>query len=279
MPHTILITGCSSGIGLHAALQLHSRGYHVIASVRNPDDAAPLEKAGIDVVQLDLNDSKSIGQALDETCKLTGGRLDALFNNAAYGQPGAVEDLSREALTAQFETNVLGTQDLTNQVIRIMRRQGHGRIIYNSSVLGLVAMAYRGAYNASKYAIEGLADTMRLELAGSDISVSLIEPGPIESHFRANAMQHYQRHINKSQSPHQTVYAAMEKRLQKPGPAAPFTLGPEAVTKKLIHALESRRPRIRYYVTFPTYLFATLKRLLPGRLLDALLRKVSNSEH
>lgn len=277
-PQHILITGCSSGIGLAAALTLHRRGYHVIASVRNLQDAQPLETVGIDVIQLDLNDSQSIEQALDETLELTGGRLDALFNNAAFGQPGAVEDLSRQALSEQFETNVLGTQDLTNRVIRIMRQQGHGRIIYNSSVLGLVAMAYRGAYNASKYAIEGLADTLRLELTGSGISVSLIEPGPIASQFRANAMKKYQQHINKAQSPHQAVYEGMEKRLQKPGPAAPFTLGPDAVTDKLIHALESSRPRARYFVTFPTYLFATLKRLFPGWLLDAVLRKVSKKE-
>lgn len=277
-PQHVLITGCSSGIGLDAAFTLHQRGYHVIASVRNLQDAQPLETIGIDVIQLDLNDSQSIEQALDETLELTGGRLDALFNNAAFGQPGAVEDLSRQALSEQFETNVLGTQDLTNRVIRIMRQQGHGRIIYNSSVLGLVAMAYRGAYNASKYAIEGLADTLRLELTGSGISVSLIEPGPIESQFRANAMKKYQQHINKQQSPHHAVYEGMEKRLQKPGPAAPFTLGPDAVTNKLIHALESSRPRARYFVTFPTYLFATLKRLLPGWMLDAVLRKVSKKE-
>lgn len=277
--HSILITGCSSGIGLDAALKLHQRGYHVIASVRQLEDASPLKSAGIDVIQLDLNDPQSISQALEETLHLAGGRLDALFNNAAYGQPGAVEDLTRQALSEQFETNVLGTQDLTNRVIHIMRQQGHGRIIYNSSVLGLVAMAYRGAYNASKYAIEGLADTLRLELTGSGISVSLIEPGPIESQFRANAMKKYQQHIDKTHSPHQATYEAMEKRLQKPGPAAPFTLGPEAVTDKLIHALESRRPRARYFVTFPTYMFAMLKRLLPVWMLDAVLRKVSRSEH
>lgn len=278
-PANILITGCSSGIGLDAALTLHQRGYQVIATVRRKADAPPLQTAGIAVVELDLNDPQSIEQALSQTLQITGGRLDALFNNTAYGQPGAVEDLSRQALREQFETNVLGTQDLTNRVIRIMRQQGHGRIIYNSSVLGLVAMAYRGAYNASKYALEGLADTLRLELTGSGIDISLIEPGPIESRFRANAMRKYQQHIDKTASSHQAVYSAMEKRLQKPGPAAPFTLGPDAVTKKLIHALESRRPRAHYYVTFPTYLFAYLKRLLPTRALDAFLRKVANSEH
>lgn len=279
VPRNILITGCSSGIGLDAAIRLHQRGYRVIAAVRRVTDAQPLENAGIDVIQLDLDDPRSIEQALAQALDLTGGRLDALFNNAAYGQPGAVEDLSRQALHDQFNTNVLGTQDLTNRVISIMRQQGHGRIVYNSSVLGLVAMAYRGAYNASKYAIEGLADTLRLELYGSGISVSLIEPGPIESRFRANAMQKYQQHIDKTASPHQTVYTAMEKRLQQPGPAAPFTLGPAAVTGKLIHALESRRPKARYYVTLPTYLFAVLKRLLPARGLDAVLRKVSSSEN
>lgn len=279
LPPNVLITGCSSGIGLNAAIALSQRGYQVIATVRRLSDAQPLTEAGIDVIEMDLDDTHAIEQALTKILMLTGGRLDALFNNAAYGQPGAVEDLSRQALRDQLNTNVLGTQDLTNRVISVMRQQGHGRIIYNSSVLGLVAMAYRGAYNASKYAIEGLADTLRLELHGSGISVSLIEPGPIESRFRANAMQKYQQHIDKTTSPHQAVYTAMEKRLQKPGPAAPFTLGPEAVTHKLIHALESRRPKARYYVTFPTYLFAVLKRLLPARGLDAILRRVSKSEN
>lgn len=276
---TILITGCSSGIGLCAAKLLHQRGYHVIATVRKTQDEAPLKQLGITTTLLELTDSESIHKAVTFTLEHFNGQIDALFNNAAYGQPGAVEDLSRHVLQQQFETNVFGTQELTNLIITQMRLQGHGRIIYNSSVLGFVSMAYRGAYNASKYALEGLADTLRLELHDTNIHVSLIEPGPITSQFRANAFAKYQQNIHKEQSAHQQTYDAMEQRLTKQGPAVPFTLPPEAVVKKLIHALESNSPKVRYYVTFPTYLFAILKRLLPHRWLDWLLIKLSQDEH
>ena len=275
----ILITGCSSGIGLCAAKVLHQQGYNVIATVRKASDAAPLQKLGIITTELELADSESIQRVIDFTLTHFNGHIDGLFNNAAYGQPGAVEDLSRTVLREQFETNVFGTQELTNLVIAQMRKQGHGRIIYNSSVLGIISMAYRGAYNASKYALEGLADTLRQELHGSNIHISLIEPGPILSQFRANAFAKYQQNIDKESSAHQETYHVMEQRLTKQGPAAPFTLPAEAVVKKLIHALESKRPKIRYYVTFPTYLFATLKRLLPHRALDWVLIKISQSEN
>jgi len=275
----ILITGCSSGIGLCAAKVLHQQGYNVIATVRNASDAVPLQQLGVITTELELADSESIQRVIDFTLKHFNGNIDGLFNNAAYGQPGAVEDLSRAVLREQFETNVFGTQELTNLVIAQMRKQGHGRIIYNSSVLGIISMAYRGAYNASKYALEGLADTLRQELHGSNIHISLIEPGPILSQFRANAFAKYQQNIDKESSAHQETYHVMEQRLTKQGAAAPFTLPAEAVVKKLIHALESKRPKIRYYVTFPTYLFATLKRLLPHRALDWVLIKISQSEN
>jgi NAD(P)-dependent dehydrogenase (short-subunit alcohol dehydrogenase family) len=207
----------------------------------------------------------------------TDGALYALFNNGAYGQPGAVEDLTREVLRAQLETNLLGWHDLTRRLLPLMRRQGAGRIIQNSSVLGLVAMPYRGAYNCSKYALEGLTDTLRLELSGSGIHVSLIEPGPIESHFRANAMRMWQRNVDAEHSVHRAQYRAMQARLEKEGPAAPFTLPPAAVLKRVIHALESPRPKPRYYVTTPTYLFGFLRRVLPTRALDALLRRASGN--
>jgi len=274
----ILITGCSSGIGLCAANTLQKRGFNVVATVRSEPDKIDLQQQGLKVVLMDLADEQSIQQAFTESMRLFKGSIDGLFNNAAFGQPGAVEDLSRQALQQQFETNVFGTQQLTNLVIAQMRQQGHGRIVYNSSVLGLVALAYRGAYNASKYAIEGLADTLRLELHGSGIHISLIEPGPISSRFRANAFAKYQQHIDKTQSAHQHTYEAMEARLNKQGPAAPFTLPPDEVVKKCLHAFEAKTPKIRYYVTFPTYLFATLKRVLPHRALDWVLRKVSDNE-
>jgi NAD(P)-dependent dehydrogenase (short-subunit alcohol dehydrogenase family) len=272
---TVLITGCSSGIGYCVAQGLKQRGYGVIATARCTEDVARLREEGFDALQLDLDDSASIRQALAQAAAQAPQGIYGLFNNGAWGLPGAVEDLSREALRAQFETNLFGTMELTNRMIRLMRVRGGGRIIQNSSVLGLVAFPYRGAYNASKFALEGMTDTLRMELRGSGIHISLIEPGPIVSRFRENAFRRYQQYIAKDDSAHRSQYEAMEQRLLKEGPAAPFTLPPEAVLAKVVHALESPRPRIRYYVTFPTWLFAVLRRLLPAGLLDRALIKAS----
>ncbi|MET0051912.1 MAG: SDR family oxidoreductase [Candidatus Thiodiazotropha sp.] len=277
MEKSILITGCSSGIGQTVASGLRERGYRVFATARKPQDVADLEQQGYETCLLDLRDSASIASALDHVLKRTQGKLYALFNNGAYGQPGAVEDLTREALREQFETNLFGWHELTCQVIPVMRRQGHGRIIQNSSILGYMTLPYRGAYVASKYALEGLSDTLRLELTGSGIHVVLIEPGPIESRFRTNALAKWQEHVDPEQSFHRDHYLSMLERLRKPGPAAPFTLPPEAVLKKVIHALESPRPRIRYPVTFPAHLFALLRRILTGRGMDRVLMRVSGS--
>ncbi|MFA7240536.1 MAG: SDR family oxidoreductase [Sulfuricellaceae bacterium] len=272
---SILITGCSSGIGQCVAEGLAARGYRVFATARREEDVKELQARGLESLPLDLANSASIRQALAEILARSGGTLHALFNNGAYGQPGAVEDLRREVLREQFETNLFGALELTNLVIPVMRAQGHGRIVMNSSVLGFVAMPYRGAYNASKFALEGLTDTLRLELAGSGVFVSLIEPGPIASRFRANAHAAFKKNIDAGRSLHRDMYLAMERRLEKPGPAAPFTLPPEAVLKKVIHALEHSRPKVRYYVTFPTYLFAVLKRILPQRAMDWVLTQAS----
>jgi NAD(P)-dependent dehydrogenase (short-subunit alcohol dehydrogenase family) len=270
----VLITGCSSGIGLCCAEGLKARGYRVFATARKPEDVARLREQGFEAYRLDIADPQSIREGVEQVLEATGGRLYGLFNNAGFGQPGAVEDLSRDALREQFETNVFGTLELTNLVLPVMRGQDEGRVIINSSVLGFAAMAYRGAYNASKYALEGLADTLRLELAGSGVYVSLVEPGPIRSRFRDNAYALYLKNIEPENSFHRNQYLKMEARLLKQGPSTPFTLGPEAVLEKLIHALEANKPKARYYVTFPTYLFAYLKRVLPTRWLDELLRRV-----
>ena len=272
---TILITGCSTGIGHCVAHGLAKRGHRVIASCRNPEDVKRLKQEGLDCIQIDLKDSKSIQNAVKECMALCNGQLDALFNNGAYGLAGAVEDISREAIRDQFETNVFGWLELTNLILPTMRQQGHGRIIQNSSVLGFVALPYRGAYSASKYAIEGLSDTLRLELADTNIQVSLIEPGPIESQFRKNAQHAFNKYINREDSAHQQQYNAMEQRLQKQGHAVAFTLPATAVLDKVIHALESKQAKARYYVTFPTYLFGTLKRILSSRMVDRLMLKVS----
>ncbi|MFO7809498.1 MAG: SDR family NAD(P)-dependent oxidoreductase [Guyparkeria sp.] len=274
-PRRVLITGCSSGIGRRAAEILAERGHHVVASLRNPDDVAEWPYAQIPAVALDLDDPASIRAGLAAAVEAAGGPIEALFNNGAYGQPGAVEDLTRDTLRAQLETNLLGTVELTNQVIPSMREAGFGRIVQNSSVLGVSALAFRGAYVASKFALEGISDTMRLELAGSGIDVSLIEPGPITSRFRANSQRAFEAHIDWQHSVHHDAYKRQLERLQKPGPAAPFTLPPEAVVRRLIHALESRRPKARYPVTVPTYLFAVLKRLLTTRAMDRVLARAS----
>jgi len=271
---SILITGCSSGIGLCVANGLKDRGHHVIATARHKEDVTRLQLNGFDAFHLDLRDSLSIQNAVKETLNCTHGKLDALFNNGAYGQAGALEDISRDTLREQFETNLFGWHELTNLILPIMRKQGHGRIIQNSSILGFVSMPYRGAYNASKYALEGLSDTLRQELRGSDIHLSLIEPGPIKSKFRQNALAAFNRHIDIEKSAHKNNYKTLLARLEKQGTASMFTLEPEAVLKKVIHALENKRPRIRYYVTFPTYLFGFLKRILSQRILDNITSKI-----
>ncbi|WP_018152175.1 SDR family NAD(P)-dependent oxidoreductase [Leeia oryzae] len=270
---SILITGCSSGIGLCVAKGLTERGWRVFATARRPEDVIRLQDDGLEALQLDVADSESIHTAVAIILGRTGGKLDALFNNAGYGQPGAVEDLTREAMRAQFETNLFGALELTNLLIPVMRKQGHGRILFNSSILGFAAMPMRGAYNASKFAMEGLVDTLRLELRGTGIYPSLIEPGPIRSKFRPNAylayQQYLQPHIQRKADPiHQAIYQTLEARLTKEGAVVPFTLGPEAVLKAAIHALESKRPKARYPVTTPTKVFAILKRILPQRLQD-----------
>ncbi|EIJ42637.1 short-chain dehydrogenase of unknown substrate specificity [Beggiatoa alba B18LD] len=270
----VLVTGCSSGIGYCVAKGLQARGYRVFATARRAEDIARLQTEGLETLYLELSDSASIHQAVETLLQKTGGQLYGLFNNAAYGQPGAVEDLSRTALEAQFASNLFGTHELTCLLLPVMRRQGEGRIIQNSSILGLIAMPMRGAYNASKFALEGLSDTLRLELQGTNIFISLIEPGPIRSRFRLNALAMYKKYIDPSHSPHQAHYQQAEARLQKQGDGAPFTLPPDAVLTRVIHALEAKRPKIRYYVTFPTYLLTTLKWLLPHRIMDWLIRQL-----
>lgn len=268
----VLVTGCSTGIGRCTALLLRERGYRVFATARGGDDVAALADAGLEALALDLTRPESIEAAVAAVLEATGGRLYGLFNNAGYGQPAAVEDLTREALVAQFEVNLFGTVDLTRRVIPVMRRQGHGRIVMNSSVLGFAAMRLRGAYSASKYALEAIADTLRLELAGTGVHVSLIEPGPIRSAFRDNAQAAFRRHGPGDGGPHGPAYARMAARHAADGGEPPFTRPPEAVVRAVVRALEARRPRARYRVTVPAHALAALKRVLPDRVLDWVLR-------
>jgi len=268
---SILITGCSSGIGICVAEGLLKRGYRVFATARKNEDVEALLNKGMESFQLDLDDSTSIKGAVHEVLNKTEGKLFALFNNGGFGQPGAVEDLRRAVLREQFETNVFGYLELTNLILPTMRKQGYGRIIQNSSILGFVSLPFRGAYTASKHALEGLSDTLRMELKGTDIFVSIIEPGPIEAKFRQNAYVKYKENIDAKSSHFHKQYEAMEERLTKETAPLPFTLPATAVLDKVLRALESSKPKARYYVTTPTYIFAYLKRLLPGFLLEKLL--------
>jgi len=272
--YSVIITGCSSGIGRCVAEGLKERGYRVFATARKKTDVDVLISEGFESVQLDLSNSASIRSAFETILEKTNGEIYALFNNGAYGQPGAVEDLSRDVLRQQFEVNLFGTHELTNLVLPVMRKQGYGRIIQNSSILGFVALQFRGAYNTTKYALEGLTDTLRLELMGTNIHVSLVEPGPIGSRFRKNALAAFEENISIENSPFENAYKKLVERLKADGPVVPFTLGPEAVLDRVLHALESKKPKPRYYVTFPTYLFGTLKRVLSARMMDKVLKKV-----
>ena len=266
---TVLITGCSSGIGLCLAQGLKARGYQVIATARDPKDVASLSEQGLISYPLDLASEASVDQACDQVLA-NFNSIDALIHNGAYGQVGALEDISRSALDKQFQTNVFGWHQLTNRLLPAIRRAQKPRIIYLSSILGFVAMPFRGPYNASKFAIEGLVDTLRLELSDTKIQLSLIEPGPIESKFRENAYQAFLANVDASNSRYQANYDSMIARLQSKE-LADFTLSADAVLKCVVHALESRRAKLRYWVTFPTKLFGILSRLLPARWVDKLL--------
>jgi NAD(P)-dependent dehydrogenase (short-subunit alcohol dehydrogenase family) len=267
---TVLITGCSSGIGLDAAHGLRARGWRVFASCRKAEDCSRLIALGFDSPRIDYADPDSIAQGLAEVLAATGGRLDALFNNGAFALPGAVEDLPREGLAAIFETNLFGYHDLTRRVIPVMRAQGHGRIVNCSSVLGFAALSWRGAYVATKFALEGLSDVLRIEMKGTGIDVILIEPGPITSDIRRNAIPHFERWIDWKNSARRAEYESLLHRLYGDDQHDRWELPASAVTTRLVHALESRRPRARYWVTTPTWIAGTLKRLLPTRAFDRL---------
>lgn len=271
---TIIVTGCSSGIGAHCARALKADGWRVFATVRKESDLAPLEADGIEALLMDYTKPETIAALVETVKERTGGRIDALFNNGAYGQAGAVEDLSTDVLREQFETNVFGWHELTRRVIPIMRAKGHGRIVNCSSILGLLPYRYRGAYTASKHALEGLTITMRMELEGSGIHVSLIEPGPIASRFTANALAKIKENIDLEGSVHAQQYKRQLKRLDGRGPISRHKLGPEAVYEVLTHALTAPRPRPHYLVTKPARQGAFLKRILPADLFYKIMRRL-----
>ncbi|SNY90821.1 Short-chain dehydrogenase [Cohaesibacter sp. ES.047] len=269
---SILITGCSTGIGRHCALRLHEMGWQVFATARRLEDLEDLRRKGLTAIYLDYTEPQSISACVEVVLNHTRGKLDALFNNGAYAQPGAVEDLTTDMLREQFEANFFGWHELTRQIVPIMRAQGHGRIVHCSSVLGFVPLAFRGSYVSSKFALEGLADTMRLELHGSNISLVLIEPGAITSNFRENARKRFVDNINIDRSVFKHRYKNRLSKLESDQPDR-FELTPEAVLQKLLKALTATNPKPRYRVTIPTHIVAYLKRFLPERSLDAILRR------
>ncbi|WP_299083453.1 SDR family NAD(P)-dependent oxidoreductase [uncultured Ruegeria sp.] len=275
MQKSILITGCSSGIGLDAAHGMRARGWRVFASCRQQRDCDRLRAQGFESPRIDYTDADSISSGFSEVLAATGGTLDALFNNGAHGLPGAVEDVPTEGLRYIFESNVFGWHELTRQVIPVMRAQGYGRIVQCSSVLGLVAFPWRGAYVATKYAIEGLTDTMRLELRDTGIKVVLIEPGPITSKLREKAIPLFEKFIDWENSALKAKYeTSLLNRLYKDSGPDRFELPAAAVTDKLAHAVEARNPKSRYYVTTPTYIAGYLRRILPTKAIDRILSDV-----
>ena len=271
MHKSILITGSSSGIGERAVESLAQKGWQVYATARKDEDIAKLNTLdNVHALYMDYQDETSIAATATTVLNETEGQLYALFNNGGYGQPGAVEDLPTDALRAQFETNFFGWHDLTRRLIPTMRANNSGRIIQCSSIFGFVSAHYRGAYTASKHALEALSDAMRQELRDTNIHISLIEPGPIRTKFVDRALQAYHDNIDMENSPHKVVYRARLKAMHGGGDQA-FKLEPDAVVAKLEHALTAKTPKTRYYVTFPTYAMAYAKRFLPTKLIDNIM--------
>lgn len=260
---TIIVTGASSGIGAFCARALKAEGWRVFATARKPEDIAALQADGLEAFYLDYREPRSIAALVEAVLARTGGRLDALFNNGAYAQAGAVEDLPTAALREQFEANLFGWHELTRLVVPVMRSQGYGRIVHCSSILGLTPVKFRGAYAASKHALEGLMLCLRLELEGSGIHVSLIEPGPIQSKIASNGLFWFEKNIDHQNSVHRVAYQGQLKRLRGGGSKSRLKLEPDAVHAVLRHALLSRRPKPHYLVTLPAKIGALLKRILP----------------
>lgn len=275
MTKTILITGCSTGIGYCFAMGLKKRGYRVLATVRTTEDANRLESEGLEVLMLDYAYSASVQACAAEVARRCDGKLFGLVNNGAQGQPGAVEDLSRKVLEAQFAVNFFGWHELTVALLPSLRAAGNARIINISSVLGIAALKWRGAYNATKFALEGLTDTMRLELLGSGVIVSTIEPGPITSKFVETALKNFDRNIDETKSNYKKAYENQRAKLSKGG-SNRFKLPPDAVLEKLVHALESSAPKAHYYVTTPTYIMGLARRFLPQGLMDHFVNRISD---
>lgn len=268
---TILITGCSSGIGYQTALYLQEKGYKIFATARKEQDVLKLQELGLTSFLLDVTKHQTITDTLDKILKQTNGKLDVVFNNAGFGQPGAIEDISTNVLKEQFETNVFGLHEVTLQALKIMKKQGYGTIIQHSSVLGIVSLKLRGAYNASKYAIEGLTDTLRLELKDTNIDVTLLNTGPVTSDFRKNAIQKTLDNIDIDNSRFKEAYS---KSMEADKRTVPFNLEAIEVAKVVEKIIKSRKVNPRYYITKATYILGFAKRILSTAKLDFILNKL-----
>ncbi|MGD9625002.1 MAG: SDR family NAD(P)-dependent oxidoreductase [Arcobacter sp.] len=270
----ILITGCSSGIGLETALILKRNGIKVYASARKDKDVEMLKDLGFETFKIDVRNKDEIKYAL-ETILKNDLKLDAVFNNAGFGQPGAVEDLSVKVLKKQFNTNFFGLHEVTIQAMKIFRAQGYGKIIQHSSVLGIISLKFRGAYNASKYAIEGINDTLRQEVLGSQIYISTINTGPVTSKFRENALKKFNKNITVEGSFWEETYKKeLKARLETTEDKAPFNLPASSVANTVLKIMNTKKPKPRYYVTTATHLLGFFKRILTTSLLDKLLNKI-----
>jgi len=268
---TILITGCSTGIGYETALYLKEKGYTVFATARKEKDVINLQKLGFSAFLLDVTNHQTITNTLNKILQLTDGKLDVVFNNAGFGQPGALEDVKTHILKEQFETNVFGTHEVTRQVLTIMKKQGYGTIIQHSSVLGIISLKLRGAYNASKYAIEGLTDTLRLELKDTNIQITVLNTGPVTSSFRKNAIQKTLDNIDIQNSRFKESY---HQSMNADKSTVPFNLEAIEVAKIVEKIIQSKKVKPRYYITKATYILGFCKRILSTSKLDFILNKI-----
>jgi NAD(P)-dependent dehydrogenase (short-subunit alcohol dehydrogenase family) len=267
---TVLITGCSSGIGKATAARLAGHGWDVYATARRPETLTELADAGCHTLALDVTDEASMVDAVDAV-KAEAGRIDALVNNAGYSQSGAAETLDLDDVRRQFETNVFGLLRMSQLVLPTMRDQGDGRIVNISSMGGKLVFPGGGAYHATKYSVEALSDAMRFEVAGFGIKVVIIEPGLITTNFDQAAVDsmdlhdpgpyaHFNQRVASSTT---DAYSGPMKRLGGP---------PEAVATVIEKALTTRRPRPRYTVTPSAKLSMITRRMMTDRMWDSAMR-------
>lgn len=269
---SVLVTGCSSGIGLATAELLRDKGWNVYPTARKVEDLDMLEAMGFPAMQLDVASSISIEATVDQLMSACGGRLGAVVNNAGFGMPGAIQDLTRDAMRQQFEVNLFGLQELTNRLIPVFREQGYGRIVNVSSVVGRIALPFMGIYSASKFALEAISDVQRIELSPDSISVSIVEPGPIETRFSTNCAGEGELALDADRSRFSASYKRYFDKRRSGGMSEDrFRLPPAIVAGKILHALESSHPKIRYCVTLPAYLGSMAARFVPAGLIDRVM--------